>query len=414
MPIPSRTKSNESLLMNVLHMRASAVLVVTLLLIAGCGQGAKTDAPADKTPAASAQKDGAADKDAKSHDKAELKFSAEEIQTAGITTAVLEQQEVREQIAVTATIEANQDRFASIAPRVSGRVTRVLAGLGDKVRQGQVLALIDSIDAGEAQSAYTQALSESALADAGLQRAEKLYADQIIPQKDYLRARADAQKARAVLRAATDRRHALGIGGQDAGKPGESSVIPLTAPFAGTIIAKKAVMGELAQPDKALFAVADLSNVWIETNLFEKDMHKVKPGVAATVTTAAYPDQIFSGKVTYISSVMDKETHTVKARVEVPNPDGKLKIDMFANAAIDTATSVKAFTLPADAVVLIQGQPTAFIQDAEGFSARAVELGEKLRNQVILKAGIRHGEKVVIQGAYALKAKMLKSQISAD
>lgn len=401
--------------MNASQLRAAAALLFTSLLIAGCGQSSsKSEATKDKSPAASAEKATALDKEAKSHEEAELKLSEEEIQTASIKTAALQEQEVREQIVVTATIEANQDRFASIAPRISGKVAKVLASLGDKVKQGQPLALIDSVEAGEAQSAYTQASSENALANAGLLRAEKLYADQIIPQKDYLRARTDAEKAKAVLRAATERRQALGIGDQDAAKHGEPSVFPVTAPFAGTIVDKKAVMGELAQPDKALFAVADLSNVWIETNLFEKDMGKVKVGVPATVTTAAYPDQVFKGKVTYISSVMDKETRTIKARVEVPNPDGKLKIDMFANAAIDTATSNKAFILPAEAVVLIQGQPTAFIQDGEGFSARAVELGEKLRGQIVLKAGIRQGEKVVIQGTYALKAKMLKSQIAAD
>lgn len=401
--------------MNAFHLRASAAFVLTTLFIVGCGQGgaAKTDVPKDKAPAASAQKGVSTDKEAKSHDEAELKLSADEIQTAGIKTAALQEQEVREQITVTATIEANQDRFASIAPRVSGKVAKVLVSLGDKVKQGQVLALIDSIEAGEAQSAYAQASSENALANAGLQRAEKLFADQIIPQKDYLRAHADAEKAKAVLRAATERRQALGIG-QDSGKHGEPSVFPVTAPFVGTIVDKKAVMGELAQLDKALFAVAELSTVWIETNLFEKDIGKVKVGVPATVTTAAYPDQVFKGKVTYISSVMDKETRTIKARVEVPNPDGKLKIGMFANAAIDTATSSKAFILPVEAVVLIQGQPTAFVQDGEGFSARAVELGDKLRGQVVLKAGIRQGEKVVTKGAYALKAKMLKSQIAAD
>ncbi len=230
--------------MNAFHLRASAAFVLTTLFIVGCGQGgaAKTDVPKDKAPAASAQKGVSTDKEAKSHDEAELKLSADEIQTAGIKTAALQEQEVREQITVTATIEANQDRFASIAPRVSGKVAKVPVSLGDKVKQGHVLALIDSIEAGEAQSAYAQASSENALANAGLQRAEKLFADQIIPQKDYLRAHADAEKAKAVLRAATERRQALGIG-QDSGKHGEPSVFPVTAPFAGTIVDKKAVMG---------------------------------------------------------------------------------------------------------------------------------------------------------------------------
>jgi hypothetical protein len=111
---------------------------------------------------------------------------------------------------------------------------------------------------GDAQSAYAQAASEHALAKANLDRAEKLYADQIIPQKNVLQARADFEKAKAVLRAATDKRQALGINGNTSSSTG-SSVFSVSAPFSGTIIEKKAVLGELAQSDKPLFSVADLS-----------------------------------------------------------------------------------------------------------------------------------------------------------
>ena len=118
--------------------------------------------------------------------------------------------------------------------------------------------------------------------------------------------------------------------------------------------------------------------------------------------------------MTYISSVMDKESRTVRAIVEVPNRDGRLKLDMFATAAIGAGDRGKAMLLPEEAVVLLQGQPTVFVQDAGGFNARAVELGDKLQGRVVVKAGIRPGEKVVTAGAFALKAAMLKSQISAD
>lgn len=344
--------------------------------------------------------------------EAAIQLSPQEMQTSGIQVVSLQEQELNEEISVTATIQANQDKLAHVAPRVTGRVTKVMANLGDKVKQGQSLALVDSIEVGEAQSTYAQASSEYALATSGMERAEKLYADQIIPQKDYLRVRADFEKAKAVWRAASEKRQILGIGGKQ--DTAGISVFAVVAPFAGTIIEKKAVIGELAQFDRDIFSVADLSNVWIETNLYEKDVGKVKVGALATITIAAYPGETFKGKVTYISSIMDKESRTVKARVEVPNGDGKLKLEMFATAAIGTSGTSKAMLLPEQAVVLIQGQPTAFIQDGNGFEPRAVELGEKLQGKVILRSGIGIGEKVAISGAYALKAKMLKSQISAD
>lgn len=392
---------------NTRAIAAGLLTLLTLLTLSGCGKSDKEVPAASKTADAPGGKESAA---GKADENAELKLNAEEIAAAGIKTIVLEPTQLQTEITVTATIGANQDRFASIAPRVSGKVAKVMANLGDKVKPGQSLALIDSIEAGEAQSTYAQAATEMSVASAAAERAEKLRADQIIPQKDVLRAQADLAKARAVLRAATERRHALGL----SGGAGDPSVFAVGAPFAGTVVEKKAVLGELALPDKQLFAIADLATVWIETNLFEKDIDKVSIGLPATVTVNAYPGQSFRGKVTYISSVMDKETRTVGARVEVPNADGKLKLGMFASAAIKTSGSVKEMMLPEDAVVLIQGQPTAFVQDGHGFASRAVQVGDKVHGQVTVKAGIRPGETVVSVGAYALKAKMLKSQISAD
>ncbi len=348
---------------------------------------------------------------AESREDEGLTLTAEEVATSGVRTTVVAPQTYADQLTVTATIEPDQDRYASIAPRVSGKVSKVLVSLGDHVRAGQAMAMIDSIEAGDAQSAYAQATTEMSVAKAAAERADRLQADQIIPQKDVLRARADLEKAKAILRAADERRRALGLGVGAAAAP---SVFPVTAPFAGTVVEKKAVIGELAQPDKPLFAVADLSRVWIETNLFEKDLASVKPGAQATVTVAAYGDEAFRGKVTYVSSIMDKETRTVRARVEVPNADGRLKLGMFASAAIQTTGSSQALMLPDEAVVLVQGQPSVFVKRGEGYDMRAVEVGAKRQGHVEIKGGVKTGETVVTAGAYALKAKLLKSQISAD
>jgi cobalt-zinc-cadmium efflux system membrane fusion protein len=188
-------------------------------------------------------------------------------------------------------------------------------------------------------------------------------------------------------------------------------VFPLKAPFAGTVIEKDAVLGELAQPDKSLFTVADLSTLWIEANLFEKDLGRVHVGAAATVTVGAYPDELFKGRLTYISSTVDKESRAVQARVEVPNTGGRLKPEMFATASVDTAATSQALTLPQEAVLLVNGQSIAFVQADGGFEPRPVELGEKVGTRVVVRRGVREGEPVVVAGAYALKARLLKSQI---
>ncbi|MDO9012337.1 MAG: efflux RND transporter periplasmic adaptor subunit [Gallionella sp.] len=340
-----------------------------------------------------------------------LTLSTEEAQKAGIKVQKLALQEKAEQLVVTATIQANQDKLAHVGPRVPGRVVKVNANLGDRVKPGQTLAMLDSIELGEARSNYLQASSEAGVTQASFERAQRLNADNIIPEKDYLRARADHEKARAGLRAASEKLRMLGV---DPEKQ-SGSVFQLVAPFAGTIIEKKAVLGELATPDKLLFTVADLSVLWIETDLFEKDLGKVKVGAQATVIISAYPGEVFKGRLTYISNTVNKETRTIKARVEVPNLDGRLKPEMFATAAINTTgASAKALIVPEDTVLLLQGQPTVFVAESGGFKPRAVEVGERAQGYAVLKSGVAAGESVVVSGAYALKARLLKSQISAE
>ncbi|MHB1077349.1 efflux RND transporter periplasmic adaptor subunit [Thiobacillus sp.] len=394
--------------MKNLHQKRGLKRLASLLLagglsatlLAGCGE--KSEAPEQGSTQPEKPEEKGAEK--------LLTLSTEEAQTAGIKVQQLELREKAEQVVVTATIQANQDKLAHVVPRVPGRIVQVNASLGDRVKRGRSLAMLDSIDLGEARSAYLQASSEASLARANFERAQRLNADNIIPEKDYLRARAEHEKARVALQAAGDKLRMMGVSPKNL----SGSVFPLTAPFAGTIIEKKAVLGELAQPDASLFTVADLSTLWIEADLFEKDLGKVKIGAQATVTISAYPGEVFKGRLTYISSTMDKETRTVKARVEVPNPDGRLKPEMFATVAIGTGGSAKALLVPEDAVLLLQGQPTVFVAEKGGFEPRAVEVGEHAQGHAALKSGVVAGESVVVSGAYALKARLLKSQIGAE
>ena len=343
-------------------------------------------------------------------DEARLAFSADEAAKAGIKVVLLERRPVAAVITLTATIAANQDRLAHIAPRVSGKLVKVIANLGERVAAGQTLALVDSIEIGEAQSAYLQAKSAAGLAQANLQRAEQLHAEQIIPQKDYLAARSETEHSEAALRAAEDRLRTLGLS-KPAPAARAQSVYALTAPFTGVVIEKDAVLGELAQPDKHLFTLADLSNVWIDASLFEKDLANVKPGAKAAVTVTAYPDESFSGKLTYVSDTVDRETRTVKARIEVPNPSRRLKPGMFATANVASITAAEALAVPEAAVVLMDGKPTIFVREGTEFEPRQVSVGPNAGGQVILLSGAQPGDNVVIAGAYELKARLLKSQL---
>jgi cobalt-zinc-cadmium efflux system membrane fusion protein len=172
------------------------------------------------------------------------------------------------------------------------------------------------------------------------------------------------------------------------------------------------VQGELATPEEPLFTVADLSPVWVQASVAETDLRRVRVGAPAAIEVAAYPGERFHGRVTYVSSVLDKETRTVQARIEVPNPKGRLKVEMFATAFVESeGVHGSGLVVPPEAVVLIDGKPTLFVHEDGRFEPRNVVLGPRLANGTVVSSGVEPGERAVVAGAYTLKARILKSQM---
>ena len=407
--------------MNRNRISIGSLTMVAVLVMAGCGKEpaparAKADSHAGeaKTAAKAPAKDehghGPGKKEGAHADEGGVvKLTEAEIKDSGIRTEPVSVQPIRAQFSVSATIQPNRDRYAHVAPRIPGRILSVPAKAGDHVKSGQVLAQLDSVEMGEAHSAFLQAASQESLARADFERADRLFKEQVVPEKEQLRARSEFEKARAAAHAAADKLRMMGVTATRSGAA--QSSFPVVAPFAGTITEKDAVVGELAQPDKSLFTVADLSTVWIEANLNERDLARVTTGASAEVTVQAYPDERFRGKVVYVSGSVDKESRTIRARIEVPNPGGKLKPEMFATARIETETVGKGITVPAEAVSLVDGKKVVFVQELDGFESREVEIGDDVGGRQVVKAGLHEGDKVVTAGAYALKARLQKSKI---
>jgi cobalt-zinc-cadmium efflux system membrane fusion protein len=391
-----------------LRLTAFAIALATALAIAGCGKGAKDEhaAEGDKH----AEHAGGEGKKEEHKEPEELTLTTEEAQRAGVKVEEIKTSAMGETIAVTATIQPSQERLARIAPRIEGRITSTPAKLGDAVKVGQTLATLDSVAVGEAHASWVQAQAELRIAESDFKRAESLVADEIIPRKDFLRAQAEREKAAANLRNAADRLRLMG-GTPNARGSGVSGFV-VTAPFAGTVIEKKATLGGLASPAEPIYTIADLSRVWILADLPESALAKVRVGARASVTVPAYPQQTFEGRVGHIGAGVDKETRTVSARIEVANQDRRLKPEMFATASIEVAGDSRGvLSLPDEAIVLMQGQPTVFVFEQGAYAMRVVEPGERAGGRTVLKSGIKPGEQVVTSGAYALKARKLKSQL---
>lgn len=406
---------------------ARAAVLAALCLLASCGRTGpgstaaetastkegKTEA-SDKT-GANAEKVGKGEKGGKEEKEAKLepghvKLSDAEIREAGVEAQELKAQDLPSRISVNAAVSANQDRFAHVSPRVPGRVTAVNVSTGDRVQAGEVLALLDSLELGEAQAAWHQASSDEALSRSEFDRAESLHKDEIIAEKDFLRARTEYEKAKSQTRATAERLQLLGVvPGKASGRSG--SIFPLTAPFAGVVVEKQAVLGELAQPEKSVFAVADLSTVWVQASVYEKDLSRIRVGAPATLSVPAYPRVAFQGKVSTIGSMLDKDTRTVPVRITIANGDGRLKPEMYGTASIDGTTTSSVLVLPEAAVILLNGEPTVFVDQDGDYEARSVQIGSRSGGTVVIDNGLKAGDWVVRKGAFAIKAKMLKSQI---
>lgn len=391
------------------RLAAMAMVLAITFALAACGKDAAKD---DHAAEGGAKAGHAGEKKEEDHKEGEeaLTLTADEATRAGIEVEDMQPQALGETVVVTATIHPDQERLARLGPRIEGRITAVPAKLGDRVRAGQTLAMLDGVDVGEAHADWVQAQAELRIADTGLKRAESLIAEEIIPRKDYLRAQADRDQANAAVRAAADRLRLLG--GNPAATGNAVSAFAVTAPFAGTVIEKKATVGELASPSEPLFTVADLSRMWIQAALPEAALAKVRVGALAKVTVPAYPGVEFSGRVGLIGASLDKDTRTVAARIEVGNADGRLKPEMFATATIEVAGDKRnVFALPDAAVVLLEGKPTVFVYEQGAYEAREVETGERIAGRTVLRSGVKAGDQVVTEGTYALKARKLKSQL---
>ena len=400
--------------MNNLFSKPFALLaLIAALGLAGCGRQPDNKADDDDAPKAAGVAASAAASPASQADADKpIVLSNDELKDAGIEVETLAPSPLRVPVALTGNVIAHPDRYAKVPPVLPGRIVSVAASLGASVKEGQALAVIESIEVGEARSAHAQARSEATVADAALARADKLAAEDIVPRKEQLRARADAERAQAALQAAAGRLRMLGVAPTAPGD-GNPARYAVASPLAGTVIERQAVVG--TQVDKEpLFVVADLSTVRVVADVFERDLARLALHAAADVTVAAYPGEHFAGRLVHLSDTLDPATRTVKAHVEVANSARRLKPGMFASATVATNASEPGLALPAGAVMLIDGKPTVFVRSGDGFVPRGVEVGPALGGRVPLRQGLQAGEQVVSRGAYALKSRLLKSQLGAD
>ena len=343
-----------------------------------------------------------------------VKMAAEVQKQNGVVVAVAKKQRLAGTISVTGKIEPNADRIAHVSPRISGKIVAVKASLGDSVAAGQSLATLDSVELGEAINRYHQSKTKLALAQSSMDRIKGLVEKKIAARKDILQAETDYKMAQTELHTDEERLSLYGVSSAELkGDNHKKPLLPVRSPIGGIITEKHAIVGELSDPSKSLYTVADLSNVWVLVDINEKDLAKVHRGQSALVTVGAFPDRKLRGRITYIADLVDEATRTVKARIEVANPGRKLKPEMFATVELALpADSAPVVAVPEDAIQDLDGKKVVFVAENDvEFAARQIEAGRTAGGMVEVISGLNEGERYAVKGAFILKSELKKGEV---
>jgi len=332
----------------------------------------------------------------------------------GIEVATAQRGSLKTQLALSGTITLNTDRLVHVVSRIPGIVREVRKNLGDTVRAGEVMAVIDSRELADAKAGYLAAGERVTLTADTFQREKDLWEKKISPAEDYLKARQAHAEARIELRLAKQKLFALGFSEQALKQLVSEPEASLTryevvAPLAGTVIDKHLNVGEFVKDDTEIFHVADLRTVWVNLNVPPADLARIEKGQRVRVSAGTGLPEI-EGRISYIGSLVIEETRAVPVRAELPNADGRWRPGLFVTASLVTGEVAISVLIPKAALQTIEGKPCVFVENKEGFELRNVTLGRSNETYVEIMAGLNSGERYAATETFLLKADLAKGE----
>lgn len=327
----------------------------------------------------------------------------------------LGQADVSDSLRVPARVELNQLRVARIGATVTGRIAEIKAVLGQPVRKGETLALLNSTELGMAQADYLKAASQVNLRQLAVSRARRLLEADVIAAAELMEREGMLHEAEVDLRAATDHLRVMGMGEADLARLAKEKTIhsytPIIASLDGTVIERNITLGQVVQPADAVYTVADLSQVWLVAEMPEQQAQWARQGDSADADVPALPDENISGKLIYVADIVNPETRTVTVRMVVPNPKRILKPQMLATLMIHKQ-GARQLVLPDSAVVRDDNRDHVFVQTAPAqFELRPVQLGQEEAGVRPVLGGLKPGEQVVVEGGFHLNNERLRKEL---
>lgn len=328
-------------------------------------------------------------------------------------------------------IKLNENTSYKITTMFSGLVIEENTILGSAIRAGQKLASIQNPEIAKIQASFLhefhlvdiaikQAEAQMALAKENYNREKKLFEEGISPKKDFFQAQTDYTLAQNTLDSERDHKNhlygearsllgAYGINSSILDSGSVSNNIPIIAPRAGLLINKNISTGSVVESGTLIYEIADLSDVWLDLNIYIEDLNKIKLGQRVDFMTNAYPDKIFSGQVSFIQSISISPNSIYVARVTLSNPGLALKPGITGKALIEMVPSDNNLAVPENSVQQYGKEYFVFEDLGQGnYQKHTIEPGQKFGSYYLVKSGIKPDMKIVNNGSYLLKAEMLK------
>lgn len=328
---------------------------------------------------ASTAGDGTSERDA-AEPRVGLSIDLRRQQLIGVRLARVERRRVARSTRSVGLVRYDETRLSDVNLKVEGWIEELFVDYtGQPIRRGQRLFTLYSPDLISTQTEYLLALKTREQLDASRVADARGYADRLVTSaRQRLELWDLPAEEIAVLEQTRQPR----------------TVIAFTSPVSGFVIEKRVLKGMRVMPGESLYKVADLSVVWVEADVYERDLPVVSRGMPARVTLDAYPGEVFSGRVTYVYPYVDEQTRTVRLRIELVNRAGRLKPGMYANAEL-TSAGIEALVVPADAVIDTGRAQFVFVSQGDGyFEPRRVEIGQRLDDGIEVRAGLREGDQV--------------------
>ena len=362
-----------------------------------------------------------------------VRLSAEALKVSGVEVQPVGSAVVADIVQLTGLVTPDQDAIVHIRPLARGQVERVFVGLGNTVTVGQPLLEYDNIELGEVIGEYQAEWAglqrdhaQAAVSRTALERSALMLEKEAVARKDYdLRvaeyesAKAAVEVRRASLRTLEEKLVRFGLRKSEVqelqkneARPASLAHTVLRSPLEGIVVKRDAAQGEVIDPSQELFTIVNMNSLWVQGDLPERDLGKVRIGNKVRVRVAAYPDDVFEGRLTYISDMLDPETRVVKVRCVVPNPHRKLKLEMFATVMIESVSQRKALMVPHTALLGDRDTYYVFVERAPGqFERRVVKIADQHKDFTEVLGGLKEGERVASKGAFYLKSEAQRELI---